>query len=62
MKVFELMSVLVDIEAGTDIYVSAYPGGTVNVLACVTGEDDMLCLHGDGRYTDDLDDARANTG
>ena len=58
MKIWELIAVLSELPAGTDVHVTAYPGGTTNVLTGVTVDDDIVHLNGDGRYTDDLDSAR----
>ena len=57
MKVYELISALVDMPAGHTVYVTAYPAGTHNELSGVNIDDDMVYLNGDGRYTDDLDNA-----
>jgi hypothetical protein len=59
MKVWELMRDLGSLRAGADVFVSAYPAGTLNELSRVTVEKaDIIYLNGDGRYTDELDVAR----
>lgn len=55
MKVWELIHELSKLEAGMDVYVTAYPGGTHNNLVSIVSDDDLVLLSGDGRYTDDLD-------
>ena len=58
MKVYELVNALIELPAGMDVYVTAYPAGTHNRLTGVNTDEDMLLLNGDGQYTDDLDQAR----
>ncbi len=61
MKVWELISALAELPAGTDVAVTAYPGGTTNSLCGVNVDDDCVYLNGNGRYTDDLDAARSES-
>lgn len=55
MKIWELIHKLSKLEAGMDVYVTAYPDGTHNNLVGVVPDGDLVLLNGDGRYTDDLD-------
>lgn len=58
MKAYELMAKLAEAPCSMEVCVTAYPGGTTNILKSVTIEDDLITLEGDGEFRDDLDQAR----